>query len=139
MSAVQFNQIDPNSREEQPLINETFPTYNFDVIDGVDYQIDVTQPARYNASGEVVNKDAHRVINLTYDGKPVAEDQKFVVATNNYRAGGGAISGLDGSSIIIEAPDENRTVLANYILEEKEIDPKADGNWSLAPIGRHPR
>ena len=89
MSAGQFNQIDPNSREEQPLINETFPTYNFDVIDGVNYQIDVTHPARYNASGEVVNKDAHRVINLTYDGKPVADDQKFVVATNTYRAGGG--------------------------------------------------
>ncbi|RCK35993.1 2', 3'-cyclic nucleotide 2'-phosphodiesterase [Thalassospira xiamenensis] len=136
MSAVQFNQIDPNSTEEQPLINETFPTYNFDVIDGVNYQIDVTQPARYNASGEVVNKDAHRIINLTYDGKPVADDQDFVVATNNYRAsGGGNFPGLDGSTIIIEAPDENRTVLANYILEEKEIDPKADGNWSLAPIG----
>jgi len=136
MSAGQFNQIDPNSREEQPLINPDFPTYNYDVIDGVTYEIDVTKPARYNKAGEVINPDSHRIVNLQFDGKPVSADQKFVVATNNYRAGGGGnFPGLDGSTIIVEAPDENRTVLGNYILAKKEIDPKADGNWSFAPIG----
>lgn len=136
MSAGQFNQIDPNSREEQPLINPDFPTYNYDVIDGVTYQIDVTKPARYNKAGEAVNTDSHRIVNLAFEGKPVTADQQFVVATNNYRAGGGGnFPGLDGSTIIVEAPDENRTVLGNYILSEKTIDPKADGNWSFAPIG----
>jgi 2',3'-cyclic-nucleotide 2'-phosphodiesterase/3'-nucleotidase len=136
MSAGQFNQIDPNSREEQALINPDFPTYNYDVIDGVTYEIDVTKPARYNKAGEVINPDSHRIVNLSFDGKPVSADQKFVVATNNYRAGGGGnFPGLDGSTIIVEAPDENRTVLGNYILAKKEIDPKADGNWSVAPIG----
>ena len=136
MSAGQFNQIDPNSSEEQPLINSDFPTYNYDVIDGVTYQIDVTKPVRYNKAGEVVNADSHRIVNLASEGKPVNADQQFVVATNNYRAGGGGnFPGLDGSTVIIEAPDENRTVLGNYILSEKTIDPKADGNWSFAPIG----
>jgi 2',3'-cyclic-nucleotide 2'-phosphodiesterase/3'-nucleotidase len=136
MSAGQFNQIDPNSSEEQPLINSDFPTYNYDVIDGVTYQIDVTKPVRYNKAGEVVNADSHRIVNLAFEGKPVNADQQFVVATNNYRAGGGGnFPGLDGSTVIIEAPDENRTVLGNYILSEKTIDPKADGNWSFAPIG----
>ncbi|CAM3607073.1 bifunctional 2',3'-cyclic-nucleotide 2'-phosphodiesterase/3'-nucleotidase [Thalassospira profundimaris] len=136
MSAGQFNQIDPNSREEQPLINPDFPTYNYDVIDGVTYEIDVTKPARYNKAGEVINLDSHRIVDLSFDGKPVSADQKFVVATNNYRAGGGGnFPGLDGSTIIVEAPDENRTVLGNYILAKKEIDPKADGNWTFAPIG----
>lgn len=136
MSAGQFNQIDPNSSEEQALINPDFPTYNYDVIDGVTYQIDVTKPARYNKAGEVINPDSHRIVNLSFEGKPVTADQKFVVATNNYRAGGGGnFPGLDGSTIIVEAPDENRTVLANYILTEKEIDPKADGNWTFASIG----
>jgi 2',3'-cyclic-nucleotide 2'-phosphodiesterase/3'-nucleotidase len=136
MSAGQFNQIDPNSREEQALINPDFPTYNYDVIDGVTYEIDVTKPARYNKAGEVINPDSHRIVNLSFDGKPVSADQKFVVATNNYRAGGGGnFPGLDGSTIIVEAPDENRTVLGNYILAKKEIDPKADGNWSFASIG----
>ncbi|TGV29410.1 bifunctional 2',3'-cyclic-nucleotide 2'-phosphodiesterase/3'-nucleotidase, partial [Mesorhizobium sp. M00.F.Ca.ET.186.01.1.1] len=44
-SAGQFNQIDVKKTEEQPLVNEAFPTYNYDVIDGVTYQIDVTQPS----------------------------------------------------------------------------------------------
>lgn len=136
MSAGQFNQIDPNSRDEQPLINPDFPTYNYDVIDGVTYQVDVTQPARYNKAGDVINADSHRIVNLSFEGKPVTADQQFVVATNNYRAGGGGnFPGLDGSTVIVEAPDENRTVLANYILTEKELDPQADGNWTLAPIG----
>ena len=44
-SAGQFNQIDVNSSKPQSLINwDGFRTYNFDVIDGVDYQIDVSQP-----------------------------------------------------------------------------------------------
>ena len=48
-SAGQFNQIDPKSSKPQPLINwDGFRTYNFDVIDGVNYQIDVTQPAKYD-------------------------------------------------------------------------------------------
>ncbi|MFH1806996.1 MAG: bifunctional 2',3'-cyclic-nucleotide 2'-phosphodiesterase/3'-nucleotidase [Pseudomonadota bacterium] len=136
MSAGQFNRIDPESTDEQALINPEFPTYNFDVIDGVTYQIDVTQPARYNRGGELVNPDARRILDLQFDGAPIDGSQKFVVATNNYRAGGGgSFPGLDGSSIIIEAPDENRTVLGNYILEEKEINPAADGNWRLAPVG----
>jgi 2',3'-cyclic-nucleotide 2'-phosphodiesterase/3'-nucleotidase len=59
-----------------------------------------------------------------------------MVVTNNYRAsGGGKFPGLDGSNIILEAPDENRTVLINYIFERKTIDPASDGNWSLAPVG----
>ena len=135
MSAGQFNMIDPAKGGEQALINTDFPTYNFDVIDGIEYQVDVTQPARYNKEGQIVASDSHRIINLTYQGKPIDESQKFVVATNNYRAGGGGkFPGLDGSTIILEAPDENRTVLANYILDLKQVDPAADGNWSLAPI-----
>ena len=52
MSAGQFNQIDPHLTEEQQLINEEFRTYNYDVIDGVTYEFDVTQPAKYDYSME---------------------------------------------------------------------------------------
>lgn len=135
MSAGQFNQIDPAAGGEQALINTGFPSYNFDVIDGVSYRIDVTKPARYNREGEVVSQD-HRIVDLTFEGKAVTEDMEFLVATNNYRAsGGGNFPALDGTSVIIEAPDENRTVLANYIFDQKSINPAADNNWSFAPIG----
>ena len=135
MSAGLFNQVDPGSDAEQPLINPKFSSFNFDVIDGVDYRIDVTQPARYGNAGELMNSDSHRIVDLRFDGSPIDDTQMFVVATNNYRAGGGGgFPGLDGSNIIIEAPDTNRDVLADYIFELKTLDPSADGNWSFAPI-----
>ena len=135
MSAGQFNQIDPAAGGEQELVNAKFPSYNFDVIDGVRYQIDVTKPARYNKEGEVVS-DEHRIVDLTFEGEPVTAEMEFLVATNNYRAsGGGNFPALDGSTVIIEAPDENRTVLANYIFDQQAINPAADDNWSFAPIG----
>jgi 2',3'-cyclic-nucleotide 2'-phosphodiesterase/3'-nucleotidase len=58
-----------------------------------------------------------------------------VVVTNNYRAsGGGAFPGLDGSTIIVEAPQTNRQVLVDYILASGTLDPQADSNWVFTPI-----
>lgn len=88
MSAGQFNQINENEAGEQSLINEDFPTYNFDVIDGVTYEIDVTEPAKYDKDGKLVHADANRIKNLQYNGAPIDLDQEFIVVTNNYRASG---------------------------------------------------
>ncbi|WP_139490504.1 bifunctional 2',3'-cyclic-nucleotide 2'-phosphodiesterase/3'-nucleotidase [Brevibacillus dissolubilis] len=135
MAAGQFNQIDPNKTEEQSLINNDFPTYNYDVIDGVSYQIDVTQPAKYDAKGNVVNANSSRIKNLTFQGKAIDPEQKFVVVTNNYRAsGGGNFPGLKGQNIIVDSPDENRQVVIGYISSLKTVNPAADNNWSFAPI-----
>lgn len=133
-SAGQFKQIDPASREKQELINYDFPTYNFDVIDGVTYQIDVTQPQKYEANGDLKNEGAKRIVNLKFDGKPIKADQKFVVASNNYRASSSKFANPDGKRIILAAPDENRQVVIDYIRSFKSINPAADGNWSLALI-----
>ena len=89
-SAGQFHQIDPSSTKEQPLVNMDYRSYNFDVIDGVEYQIDVSQPVKYDKEGKVSNDKTSRILNLTYNGKPIKPEQKFIVATNNYRANGEA-------------------------------------------------
>ena len=57
-SANMFNTIDPNSSEEQNLINRDSPTFNFDVIDGIEYEIDVTQKPKYDKTGKVINPDS---------------------------------------------------------------------------------
>ncbi|BCB41148.1 3'-nucleotidase [Vibrio alginolyticus] len=138
-SAGQFNHIDINNPEPQSLIDwDNFRTYNFDVIDGVNYQIDVTQPPKYDADCKVINPDSQRIVNLTYNGKPVDPKQDFIIATNNYRAYSNTFPGTGPDFIAFDAPDENRSVVAAYISrvsEEKgEVTPSADNNWSFAPI-----
>ncbi|QCT22626.1 bifunctional 2',3'-cyclic-nucleotide 2'-phosphodiesterase/3'-nucleotidase [Jejubacter calystegiae] len=138
-SAAQFNQIDINSSKPQRLLNwEGFRTYNFDIIDGVNYQIDVTQPARYDGECQLINPQAHRIKALTFNGKPVDPTATFLVATNNYRAWGGKFAGTGEEHIAFASPDENRAVLATWIAgrtrSDGEIRPAADNNWRLAPI-----
>ncbi len=133
-SAGMFNQITPGATDV-PLLNPNFPTYNFDVMDGVTYQIDLSKPMMFDRSGAVIHADTQRIVNLQYQGAPVTDDMEFIVATNNYRAsGGGAFPGAKGDTIIFEGPDTNRDVIVRYIVEEGPINPKADANWSFAPM-----
>lgn len=133
-SAGMFNQITPGEQDQQ-LLNPEFPSYNFDVIDGVEYQIDLSEPSKYGSEGEVVNPDANRIKNLLFAGAPIDDDQEFIVATNNYRAGGGgSFPGLDGSTTVFEAPDTNRDVIVRYIVEQGTVSPSADANWTFAPL-----
>jgi len=135
MSAGAFNRIDPAGAPEQNLINTAFPSFNFDTLDGVSYRIDLTQPARYDRNGKLVAPEARRIRDLRHNGRPVDDAAPFAVVTNNYRAsGGGGFPGLDGSNIILHAPDENREALLQYLQSSGRVDPAADGNWRFEPV-----
>ncbi|MGG2095573.1 bifunctional 2',3'-cyclic-nucleotide 2'-phosphodiesterase/3'-nucleotidase [Bacillus sp. S13(2024)] len=134
MSAGQFNQIDPSKTDEQKLVNINYPTYNFDVLDGVKYEIDVTQPAKFDKDGKVVNEAANRIVNLTYNGKPVTDNQEFVVATNNYRGSSQTFPGVSKGEVILQSPDETRQIIVEYMKQMKTINPTADKNWAFKTV-----
>ena len=132
-SAEVFNRIDPQNPAPQPLLNPHVPSYGFDVIAGVTYQIDITQPARFGAHGRM-REDAHRIVNLCFNGAPVGDDDEFIVVTNNYRADSGGVV-RDASDVVLRAPDQTRDVIVRYILAEKEIAVPVPEVWSFAPVG----
>ncbi|NKX10465.1 bifunctional 2',3'-cyclic-nucleotide 2'-phosphodiesterase/3'-nucleotidase [Bacillus cereus] len=136
MAAGQFNQINPKPKEkiEQQLVNTGYPTYNFDIIDGLKYEIDVTQPAKYDKDGKVVNANTNRIVNMTYEGKPVADDQEFIVATNNYRGSSKTFPGVSEGEVIYQSQDETRQIIVKYMQETPVINPTADKNWTFKPI-----
>jgi 2',3'-cyclic-nucleotide 2'-phosphodiesterase / 3'-nucleotidase len=125
-SAERFNRIDPTKEGEQQLIGDRLPGYNFDQIQGeLSYQIDVTKP------------EGERIVKLAYKGKPVAPEQQFVVATNNYRAsGGGVFPGLDGSNIVLAAPDGAREILAKWLQQKQTLTAKdlPAASWHFVPM-----
>lgn len=134
MSAAMFNQVKPGAKDAD-LINNAFPSYNFDVIDGVTYQIDVSQPRRFGDDGKLLNADANRIQNLQFDGKPIDPAQKFLVVSNNYRAGGGGnFPEIASDKVVYQAPDTNRDVIVRYVHDQGTINPTADGNWTFKPL-----
>ncbi|MEN8701756.1 bifunctional 2',3'-cyclic-nucleotide 2'-phosphodiesterase/3'-nucleotidase [Bacillus infantis] len=133
-SAGQFNTIDPSKTEEQSLINPDFPTYNFDVIDGVTYDIDVTSKPKYDKGQNLINANANRIKNLKFDGKPVTADMEFIVATNDYRAAGSKLMNPGGVNTVLKAPDSNRQAMMSYVVENKTIDASVNNNWNFTPV-----
>ena len=127
-SAGIFNRIDPGNPAPQPLLNPHVPSYSFDVIAGLTYQIDITQPARRGRYG-----DARRIVNLAYRGVPVAPSQAFIVITNNYRAD--SAFAQNPAAVVLRAPDQVRDVITRYILAQRRITVATPEIWSFAPIG----
>ncbi|QCO56233.1 bifunctional 2',3'-cyclic-nucleotide 2'-phosphodiesterase/3'-nucleotidase [Pseudorhodobacter turbinis] len=133
-SAGIFNHI-TRGKHDQPLLNDAFPSYSFDVIYGVTYQIDPSQPPRYCAQGKLINPHSRRIRNLHYQGKPLDLDAYFLVATNNYRSSTrAAVYGTNATELVFAEPVNIRTILYNEVTEKPFLDARPLPNWSIAPM-----
>jgi 2',3'-cyclic-nucleotide 2'-phosphodiesterase / 3'-nucleotidase len=107
-----------------PLINPDVIGYNYDMAQGVDYEIDLTQPP------------GHRIRNLRRHGNPLDDQQPLRIAVNNYRAGGSAgYSMFRGAKIVWRSPDEIRGLVIQYYSEHKTLPAQPDNNWRVVPEG----
>jgi 2',3'-cyclic-nucleotide 2'-phosphodiesterase/3'-nucleotidase len=110
-----------------PLTNSRIIGYNFDTAQGVNYEIDLTQP------------EGQRIRGLTWKGRPLAPDQKLRIALNNYRAGGAAgYSMFPKAKIVWRSSEDIRQLIIDYYTEHGTFPVKPDGNWRLVPAeARH--
>ncbi len=126
-SVQSFNNLEANSNQEQHLVNEDIPSYNYDVVDGVTYTIDLTKANRYKGD-KVVNASSSRITELKYNGKDVKENDEFLLITNNYRANTSNIINKDSKNVVFDSKIQNKSILIDYIKEKNNIINKIDNN-----------
>ena len=96
--------------------------FNYDMAQGVSYEIDVTRP------------EGDRIRNLRYRGLPLSSSQKLRIAVNNYRAGGsGGYEMFRNASVVWRSGEEIREMIIRYYTEKKQLPARADGNWRVVP------
>jgi 2',3'-cyclic-nucleotide 2'-phosphodiesterase/3'-nucleotidase len=105
-----------------PLTDRSVAGFNFDMAEGVDYEIDLARP------------EGDRIRNLRWHGAPLAPGQKLRIAINNYRAAGSAgYSMFAGAKIIWRGQEEIRDMIVHYYTDKKKLPAEPDNNWRLLP------
>ncbi len=100
--------------------------YNFDMVSGVDYEIDVLRPV------------GSRITRLEYLGAPVNDEMTFSLAMNSYRQrGGGGYEMIKNAPVIYSQEENIRELIIEYLREKAAIDPEDvfEDNWRIVPPG----
>jgi 2',3'-cyclic-nucleotide 2'-phosphodiesterase/3'-nucleotidase len=102
------------------LVDSRIPGYNFDMAEGVTYDLDVTKPV------------GQRILNLKFKGQPVDPTRKFRVVTNNYRVnGGGGFTMYKDAPVVYRSSEEVRELIIDWVERNKTIPTQATNNWRI--------
>jgi 2',3'-cyclic-nucleotide 2'-phosphodiesterase / 3'-nucleotidase len=120
-SAKYFRAYEPG-KAASDLIDEKIPAYNFDIAEGVSYELNISK-----AIGD-------RIQNLRFNGQPVNPAQKLRLATNNYRVnGGGGYTMYKSAPIVYRSSEEIRDVIIDWVERHKTIPTEPTNNWRIVP------
>ncbi|MFE0473148.1 bifunctional metallophosphatase/5'-nucleotidase [Streptomyces sp. NPDC058947] len=127
-SANYFTQTAPDAPVDPAKLTNAngTPDYNYDVVSGLSYEIDIAKPA------------GSRVTNVRFGGQPLADDARFVFAVNNYRAnGGGNFPHVAAAPLLWSNSDEIRNTMIAWVKAKGSIDPAefAAVDWRLTRNG----
>lgn len=104
------------------LVDEKIPGYNFDIAEGVTYELDITKPL------------GQRIRNLRFKGSPLEPAQKLRLVTNNYRVnGGGGYTMYKDAPVVYRSSQEIRELIVDWVERHKQIPPEPTNNWRLLP------
>ena len=128
-SAKYFHRVGADGRPidaagDNDLAVDSVPGYNFDVVAGVEYAIDLTQPI------------GSRIEGLTYRGETVRDEERFTMAINSYRQeGGGGFTMIAGAPVVYDRGEEIRRLPIDWIAARDTIR-EADvfvPSWRIEP------
>ncbi|OON95344.1 MAG: hypothetical protein ATN31_11085 [Candidatus Epulonipiscioides saccharophilum] len=97
-------------------------TYNYDMFQGVDYKIDISQPA------------GSRIVDLMHNGQPLKDDDILTLAINDYRYSGIGPTGIgliSGENIHHDSTTSLRSLIREHIQQKGTISPEVDNNWEI--------
>jgi 2',3'-cyclic-nucleotide 2'-phosphodiesterase/3'-nucleotidase len=118
-SARYFKEYQPGKSLNE-LVDSRIPGFNFDVAQGVSYDIDLTKPT------------GQRIQNLKFKGQPLSPAQKLRVVTNNYRVnGGGGFTMYKDAPVVYRSSAEVRELIIDWVEKHKTVPTKADDNWRI--------
>jgi 2',3'-cyclic-nucleotide 2'-phosphodiesterase (5'-nucleotidase family) len=118
-SARYFREYEPGKSLNE-LVDQRIPGYNFDMAEGVTYEIDLKK------------RFGQRIQNLKFKGQTLSPTQKLRVVTNNYRVnGGGGFTMYKDAPVIYRSSEEVRELIIDWVERNKNIPTAANNNWRI--------
>lgn len=106
---------------------------SFAVFDGIEYTIDATRPARYTKSGEQRDAYANRIVSMTYNGQPIADDQTLILVSHTIATNIDA-TGTVSTQKLLGKTDLAYVHLIDFIKQQQEfgnLSADTDYNWEV--------
>jgi len=120
-SAKYFKPYEPG-KQAGDLVDEKIPAYNFDIAEGVTYDLDISKPI------------GQRIQNLRFRGQPLAPTRKLRLATNNYRVnGGGGYDMYKNATVVYRSSEEIRELIIDWVERNKTVPATPNNNWRIVP------